>query len=134
MPGARSCVRACRRGSSTTAVRVIYAAGHVDRALAVRSGLAGWERDLRRAILSERVRGEPAHPFLVEAAGVSGPFRADAVIRADDATRLQLADLHGDFLSRGQVVIVVGPKPPPPPEPPVVGAAPRPPTAWRTWR
>ena len=106
--------------------RVIYAAGHVDRALAVRSGLAGWERDLRRAILSERVRGEPAHPFLVEATGVSGPFRADAVVRAGDATRLQLADLHGDFLSRGRVVFVVGPKPPPPPEPPVVGAAPVP--------
>ncbi len=106
--------------------RVIYAAGHVDRALVVRSGLAGWERDLRRAILSERVRGEPAHPFLVEAAGVSGPFRADAVIRADDATCLQLADLHGDFLSRGRVVFVVGPKPPSPPEPPPVGAAPVP--------
>ena len=106
--------------------RVIYAAGHLDRALAVRSGLAGWERDLRRAILSERVRGEPAHPFLVEATGVSGPFRADAVIRAGDATRLQLADLHADFLSRGRVVFVVGPRPPPPPEPPVVAAAPVP--------
>ena len=100
--------------------RVIFAAGHVDRALAVRSGLAGWERDLRRAILSERVGGEPAHPFLVEVTGVSGPFRADAVVRAGDATRLQLADLHGDFLSRGRVVFVVGPKPPPPPEPLVV--------------
>ena len=106
--------------------RVIYAAGHVDRALAVRSGLAGWERDLRRAILSQRVGGEPAHPFLVEVTGASGPFRADAVVRAGDATRLQLADLHGDFLSKGRVVFVIGPKPPRPPEPPVVGAAPVP--------
>ena len=105
--------------------RVIFAAGHVDRALAVRSGLAGWERDLRRAVLSERVRGEPAHPFLVEATGVSGPFRADAVIGAGDATRLQLADLHGDFLSKGRVVFVIGPEPSPP-EPPVVVAAPVP--------
>ena len=47
--------------------------------------------------------------------GVSGPYRADAVIRADDGTRLQLADLHGDFLARGRVVFVIGPRPPPEP-------------------
>ena len=101
--------------------RVIYAAGHVDRRLAVREGLAGWERDLRRAILGERVRGEPAHPFLVEAAGASGRYRTEAVIRAEDGTRVQMADLHGDFLSRGGVVFVVGPRPPP--QPLAAGAA-----------
>ena len=94
--------------------RVIYAAGHVDRRLAVRRGLAGWERDLRRAVLGERVRGEPAHPFLVEAAAASGRYRTEAVIPAEDGTRVQLADLHGGFLSRGGVVFVVGPKPPAP--------------------
>ena len=97
--------------------RVIYASGHVDRGLAVRGGLAGWERDLRRAILGERVRGEPAHPFLVEATGVSGRHRTEAVIRAEDGVRLRMADLHGDFLARGRVVFVIGPRPPPPPEP-----------------
>ena len=95
--------------------RVIYAAAHVDRGLAARDGLAGYEPDLRRAVLSERVRGEPAHPFLVAVMGVSGPYRADAVIRANDGTRLQLADLHGDFLARGRVVFVIGPRPPPEP-------------------
>ena len=105
--------------------RVIYAAGHVDRRLAVRAGLAGWERDLRRAILGERVRGEPAHPFLVEVTRVSGPYRTDAVIGAEDGVRLRMADLHGDFLARGRVVFVVGPRPPPPPEP-VAAAVPAP--------
>ena len=102
--------------------RVIYASGHVDRGLAVRAGLAGWERDLRRAILGERVRGEPAHPFLVEVTGV-GRNRTEAVIRAEDGVRLRMADLHGDFLARGRVVFVIGQRPPPPPEP-VAAAAP----------
>ena len=103
--------------------RVIYAAGHVDRNLAAREGLAAWERDLRRATLSGRVREEPAHPFVVEVTGVSGRHRADAVVGADDGVRLQLADLHGDFLSRGRVVFVIGPRPPPAPEPVVVDTA-----------
>ena len=102
--------------------RVIYAAGHVDRRLAVRQGLAGWERDLRRAILSGRVHGEPAHPFLVEVTRVSGGHRTDAVIGAEDGTRLQMADLQGDFLARGRVVFVIGPRPPTPE--PVAAAAP----------
>jgi hypothetical protein len=94
--------------------RVIYAASHVDREFAVQTGVVAYDRNLQLAVVSERVGGEAAHPFLVEATGVSGLYNSDVVITRDMGTRIRMADMDVDFLADCRVVFVVGPKPPSP--------------------
>ena len=93
--------------------RVIYAADHVERDYAVRTGVVGYERDLQRATGSDRVGGAGANPFVVEATGVAGPYDGDVVVTRDMGTRIRMADMEGAFLGQCRVVFVVGPRPAP---------------------
>lgn len=93
--------------------RVIYAASHVDRDFAVRTGVVAYDRSLQLAAVSERVGGATANPFLVVATGVSGLYNSDVVVTRDMGTRIRIANMEADFLAKCRVVFVVGPKPPP---------------------
>jgi len=94
--------------------RVIYAASHVEREYAVRTGVVAYDRNLQRAVVSERIGGPTAHPFLVKAVNVSGLYNSDVVVTRDMGTRIRMADMEADFLVECRVVFVVGPKPPAP--------------------
>lgn len=94
--------------------RVIYAASHVDRDFAVQTGVVAYDRNLQHAVASDRVGGAAAHPFLVNATGVSGLYNGDVVVTRDMGTRIRMADMEADFLAECRVVFVVGPRPPVP--------------------
>ncbi|MFH1568033.1 MAG: hypothetical protein ABIL09_08530 [Gemmatimonadota bacterium] len=94
--------------------RVIYSADHVDREYATEFGVAGYEREVRRAIASDRLGGASARPLIVSAAGASGLFSGDAVVSRDTGIRILMADTEARFLSECRVVFVVGPRPPAP--------------------
>lgn len=94
--------------------RVIYAASHVDRDFAVQTGVVAYDRDLQHAVISDRVGGETANPFLVKAIRVSGLYNGDVVVTRDMGTRIRMADMEADFLTECRVVFVVGPAPPAP--------------------
>ena len=79
--------------------RVIYAAN---------------DRNLQRAIVSERLGGPTANPFLVKAVNVSGLYNSDVVVTRDMGTRIRMADMEADFLAECRVVFVIGPPPPVP--------------------
>lgn len=91
--------------------RVIYAAEHVDRDYAVRTGVVGYQGDMERAVAAQRVGGEAGNPFLVEAVGVSGLYNSDVVVTRDMGTRIRMADMRSDFLRDCRVIFVVGDKP-----------------------
>ena len=95
--------------------RVIYTAGYVDRGYAVRTGVVAYERDLQQAVVSDRIGGQTARPFLVQAIDISGLYNSDAVVTRDMGTRILMAGMEADFLTECRVVFVVGPKPAPPP-------------------
>lgn len=103
--------------------RVIYAATQVDRQYAVRIGVVGYAGDLHQAVVSDRVGGESAHPFLAQAINVSGLYNSDVVVTRDMGTRIRMADMRTDFLADCRVVFVVGDKPLPPTPEPVFSAA-----------
>ena len=94
--------------------RVIYAASHVDRDYAVRTGVVAYDRNLQRAVVSERLGGPTANPFLVKAVNVSGLYNSDVVVTRDMGTRIRMADMEADFLAECRVVFVIGPPPPVP--------------------
>lgn len=93
--------------------RVIYSADHVDRDYAVKIGIVGYDRDLARAAVSDRLGGKRARPMIVDAEETTGLYGGDVVISNDNGLRLRLADAESGFLADCRVTFVVGPKPPP---------------------
>ena len=93
--------------------RVLYSAPSADQTLATRMGLVGYATDIERAATSDRLGGKQAYPLIIQAEGVAGLYRADAVIRNDDAVRVRMADAESNFLSACRVVFVLGPAPSP---------------------
>ena len=91
--------------------RVIYGAATIDRSYAVRYGIVGYANDIDRAVTGDRLGGERANPFVVQATGVSGLYAADVVLGDFDATRVLVADTDYDFLRECRVIFVLGPKP-----------------------
>ncbi len=91
--------------------RIIYGAATVDRSYAAQYGIVGYDNDIDRALNGDRLGGERANPFVVQAAGVSGPYAADVVLGDFDATRVLVADSDDDFLRECRVIFVLGPKP-----------------------
>ena len=89
----------------------LYGAGTVDLSYARRWGVVGYDRDLERAIHSDRVGGAGAHPLVIKAEKSTGQYSADAVISNEDAVRIQMADLHSPFLSQCRVIFLLGPLP-----------------------
>ena len=99
--------------------RVIYSAAHAGRNCAVYDGVAGYEKDLQRAVTSPRVGGPRARPLVVEAEEASGMFKGDVRVSRDLGTRVLMGDVEGGFLSQCRVVFVLGPKPEPLPFVPI---------------
>ncbi len=92
---------------------VVYSADHVDRDYAVEIGIVGYDKDITRAVASDRMGGAQARPLILDAEEITGLYGGDVVISRDSSLRLILANAESDFLSECRVVFVVGPKPPP---------------------
>lgn len=93
--------------------RQVYSPAFVERVYAARVGVVGYDKDLERASGSDRLGGADAHPLVVKALEVTGPYRADPVIGWEDAVRVAMADAESDFLRECRVVFVLGPEPEP---------------------
>ena len=91
--------------------RIIYGAATVDRSYATQYGIIGYDKDIDRALKSDRLGGETANPFVVKAVRTSGLYSNDAVLSEFDATRVLMADSDGDFLHECRVIFVLGPEP-----------------------
>ena len=92
---------------------VVYSADHVDRNYAVGIGIVGYDKNMTRAVSSDRMGGTQARPLILDAEDITGLYGDDVVISRDSGLRLALANAESDFLSECRVVFVVGPKPPP---------------------
>jgi hypothetical protein len=89
----------------------IYNAGFADRQDATQMGVVGYDKDMNRAMKSDRLGGEKAHPLIVKAQDVSGLYSADAVIADDEGIWVRMADAEQGFLSQCRVVFLLGPEP-----------------------
>lgn len=89
----------------------IYSAGFAERDYVSQIGVVGYDKEMDRALVSDRLGGEEANPLLVEATGVAGTFSGDAVVSDGEALRIRVADAEDDFLSHCRVVFLVGPRP-----------------------
>ena len=90
---------------------VIYSTGFAERDYVSQMGVVGYDKDMDRAVVSDRLGGEEANPLLVEATDVAGTFSGDAVVSDDEALRIRVADAEDDFLSQCRVLFLVGPRP-----------------------
>ena len=91
--------------------RIVYGAATVDRSYAAQYGIVGYDKDIDRALVSDRLGGAAANPFVVKATGVSGLYSGDVVLGDFDAVRILMADGEGEFLRKCRVVFVLGPEP-----------------------
>ena len=91
--------------------RIIYGAATVDHDYATQYGIIGYDKDIARALVSDRLGGAAANPFVVKATGVSGLYSGDVVLGDFDAVRILMADGEGEFLRKCRVVFVLGPEP-----------------------
>lgn len=91
--------------------RIIYGAATVDHDYATQYGIIGYDKDIDRALKSDRLGGEKANPFVVKATRTSGLYSGDAVLSEFDATRVLMADSDSDFLHECRVTFVLGAKP-----------------------
>ena len=89
----------------------VYHAGFADRLYATQVGVAGYEKDMDTAMMSDRLGGKFANPLIVDAVEVVGDFGADAVIGDEEAVWVRMADEEQGFLSECRVVFLVGPRP-----------------------
>jgi len=88
----------------TPAGETVYALTGVSRQYAISQGLMGYSRSLDEAAKMARVG---ARPLVVKAIGTSGPYRADLVVKPEDAARIIRADQAGHFLAQCRVVVVI---------------------------
>ena len=95
----------------STEGHVIHGAATVDRSLVTDYGVAGYDDDIDRAYINERLGGEDANPFVVRATGTAGRYSGDAVLDNFDAAQVLQADEVGDFLRQGRVTFLLGPEP-----------------------
>ena len=91
----------------------VYSGNFAERDCATPIGVVGYDKDMERALISDRVGGADAHPMVVEARAISGLYNADVVLGPEDAVNVRIADSEWDFLGKCGVVLVVGPKPMP---------------------
>ena len=95
----------------TSSGREIYNAGFADREYATQMGVVGYDKDLERAMKSDRLGGEKGRPLIVKAFDVSGPFNGDAVIDDEEGVWVRMADSQQNFLSECRVIFLLGPAP-----------------------
>ena len=82
----------------------IYGSKFVSREYAVDIGMVGYEKDINRARINERVAD---NPLIVKGVQASGPNKADVVIPASEATRVHSAAMNMNFLQHCKVMFIL---------------------------
>lgn len=82
----------------------VYSAKFISREYAVNIGMTGYEKDLNRARMNERVTD---NPMVVKAIQASGPNKADVVLSAGDALKIHNAAANLNFLKHCKVMFVL---------------------------
>lgn len=82
----------------------IYGSKFVSREYAVDIGMVGYEKDVNRARLNERVAD---NPLVVKAVKASGPNKTDVVVSAADAMKIHNAAANMNFLQHCKVFIIL---------------------------
>ncbi|MBC8175535.1 MAG: hypothetical protein H8E82_07775 [Candidatus Marinimicrobia bacterium] len=83
---------------------VVYGQGNFTREYAINYGVAGYSKDLDKAMIDPRVVG---NPLLIKAIGIEGTNKTDVVISSGDAFKIGEADQTGQFLSNCRVMIIL---------------------------
>lgn len=91
--------------------REVYSAGFAERSYATHIGVVGYDKDWDRALASDRLGGEEAHPLTIKALEATGNYGADLVISQEDGVRVAMADEESNFLSQCRVTFILGPEP-----------------------
>ena len=89
----------------------VYSAGFAERDYVAKMGVVGYDKDLDRALVGDRLGGEEANPLVVEAIDVAGTFGGDAVVSDGEAMRIRVANAQDGFLTQCRVLFLVGPRP-----------------------
>lgn len=82
----------------------VYGSKYVSRNYAVDIGMVGYEKDINRARLNERVAD---NPLIVKAVEASGPNKTDVVISSVDAMKIHNAAANMNFLQHCKVMIIL---------------------------
>ena len=82
----------------------IYGSRYVSREYAVDIGMVGYEKDLNRARMNERVA---ANPLVVRGVQASGPNKTNVVIGSADAMKIHNAAANMNFLQHCKVMIIL---------------------------
>lgn len=82
----------------------VYGTQFVGREYAVDIGMAGYEKDIDRAMSNERVTDRP---IVIQAIEASGPSKSDLVISDADAVKIHNATANNPFLKYCKVMIIL---------------------------
>ena len=82
----------------------VYGSKFVSREYAVDIGMSGYEKDINRARMNERVAD---NPLIVKGVESSGPNKTDVVVNSADAMKIHNAAANMNFLQHCKVMIVL---------------------------
>lgn len=82
----------------------VYGSRFVSREYAIDLGMAGYEKDLNRARMNERVAD---NPLVVKAIEAAGPNKTDIVISSVDAMKIHNAAANMNFLQHCKVMVLL---------------------------
>lgn len=82
----------------------VYGSRFVSREYAVDIGMVGYDKDINRARVNERVAD---NPLIIKGTTASGPNKTDVVIRATDAMKIHNAAVNMNFLQHCKVMFVL---------------------------
>ena len=82
----------------------VYGSASVSREYAIQQGMAGYAKDVQKAVRNPRIA---ANPFTVKAVGVRGKSNTDLVIGANDANMLRDLAKTQNFMEKCRVMIVL---------------------------
>ena len=82
----------------------VYGSRYVSREYAVDIGMVGYEKDIDRARMNERVAD---NPLIVRAVEASGPNKTDVIISSADAMKIHNAASNMNFLQHCKVMFIL---------------------------
>ncbi|RMF62111.1 MAG: hypothetical protein D6748_00160 [Calditrichaeota bacterium] len=82
----------------------VYGTGYVSRDYAVQIGVVGYEKDLNRAQMNDRVKG---NPLVIKALRATGKNKTDVVISNQDAQLIRNAAANLNFLEQCKVMFIL---------------------------
>ena len=82
----------------------VYGTKFVSRDYAVEIGMVGYEKDINRARMNERVAD---NPLVVKAVEASGPNKTDVVISSADAMKIHNAAANMNFMQHCKVMVIL---------------------------